>query len=167
MTRQRNLTSRKTKRLTILHFWNNVERSSTTISLITKIPLRTIKNNILKIKQQDTIEDRPRSGRPRKLTINDSKALSPWIRHNNKITGRETAPESKGGCVPMDNTTSALTNGLQKYFTLCNANVNRKTETSNSLDVNPIKNLWSIIKRRVEKRRPTDLKELGQFLHEE
>ena len=38
---------------------------------------------------------------------------------------------------------------------------------SNSPDINPIENLWSIIKRRVEKRRPTDLKELDKFLHEE
>lgn len=38
---------------------------------------------------------------------------------------------------------------------------------SNSPDVNPIENLWSIIKRRVEKRKPTDLKELDQFLYEE
>ena len=38
---------------------------------------------------------------------------------------------------------------------------------SNSPDINPIENLWSIIKRRVEKRRPTDLKELVKFLHEE
>ena len=67
----------------------------------------------------------------------------------------------------MDSTASALMNGLQKYFTLCNANVNRKTERSNSLDVNPIKNLWPVIKRRVEKRRPTGLKELDKFLHEE
>jgi hypothetical protein len=38
---------------------------------------------------------------------------------------------------------------------------------SNSPDLNPIENLWSIIKRRVEKRRPKNLKELDTFLHEE
>ncbi|CAF1572718.1 unnamed protein product [Rotaria magnacalcarata] len=78
------------------------------------------------------------------------------ITRQQRITGRKTVAESKGGCLPMDNTTSALTTGLQKYFTLCNANVNRQTERSNSLNVNPIKNLWPIINRRVEKRRPTD-----------
>ncbi|CAF1650318.1 unnamed protein product [Rotaria magnacalcarata] len=38
---------------------------------------------------------------------------------------------------------------------------------SDSPDVNPIENLWSIIKRRVEKRKPTNLQELDMFLHEE
>ena len=39
--------------------------------------------------------------------------------------------------------------------------------SSNSPDVNLIVNLWSIIKHRVEKRRPTDLKDSYKFLHEE
>jgi len=38
---------------------------------------------------------------------------------------------------------------------------------SNSPDVNPIENLWSIIKHRVEKRKPTNLEELNKFLHQE
>ena len=37
---------------------------------------------------------------------------------------------------------------------------------SNSPDVNPVENLWSIIKRRVEKRKPTNHQELDMFLHE-
>ena len=38
---------------------------------------------------------------------------------------------------------------------------------SNSLNANPVENLWSIIKRRVEKREATNLEELNKFLHEE
>ena len=38
---------------------------------------------------------------------------------------------------------------------------------SNSPDANPVENLWSIIKRHVEKRKPTNLEELNKFLHEE
>ncbi len=38
---------------------------------------------------------------------------------------------------------------------------------SNSPDANLVENLWSIIKRRVEKRKPTNLDELDKFLHEE
>ena len=91
MTRQRNLNSRKMKHLTILHFWNNEERSATTISRTTKTSLRTVKYNIAKIKQQSRIEDRPRSGRPRKLTINDNKALNQWIQRNKQITTKELA----------------------------------------------------------------------------
>ena len=38
---------------------------------------------------------------------------------------------------------------------------------SNSPDVNPMKNTWSILKRRVEKRKPSDIDELETFIHEE
>ena len=37
---------------------------------------------------------------------------------------------------------------------------------SNSSDANPVENLWSIIKCRVQKRKATKLKELSKFLHE-
>ena len=91
MRRQRNLNSMKTKRLTILHFWNNGQRSPTTIARLTKIPIGTVKYNIAKIKKQATVEERPRSGRPRKLTANDNKALGQWIRRNNETTTKELA----------------------------------------------------------------------------
>ena len=89
MTSHRGLTSKKMKRLTILHFWNNGERSPTKISRITKIPIGTVKYNFSKIKQQGTTEDRSRSGRPRKLTVKDNKALGQWIRRNNETTTKE------------------------------------------------------------------------------
>ena len=75
MTRQRKLTSRKPSRSAILYFWDNDEPSPTTTSCITKILLQAVKYNIVKIKQQDTTEDRPRSDRSRRLTINDHEAL--------------------------------------------------------------------------------------------
>ncbi|CAF4782860.1 unnamed protein product [Rotaria socialis] len=79
MSQQRNLSTMKTKRSTILHYWNNGHRSPATIARITKIPIRTVKYNIIKIKNQGTIEDRPR-----KITGNDDKlALGQWIRRNN------------------------------------------------------------------------------------
>ena len=91
MTRQRNLNSRKMKHSTILHFWNNEERSVTTISRTTKISFRIAKYNIANIKQQGRVEDRPRSGRPRKLIINDNKTLSQWIQCNKQVTTKELA----------------------------------------------------------------------------
>jgi nicotinamide mononucleotide adenylyltransferase len=39
--------------------------------------------------------------------------------------------------------------------------------SSNSQDVNSVENLWSIIKRRVEKRKSTNHQELNMFLQEE
>ena len=38
---------------------------------------------------------------------------------------------------------------------------------SNSLSLNPVVNVWSIIKRRVEKRKPINHQELNMFQHEE
>jgi transposase len=91
MSQQRNPSSMKTKRSTILHFWNNGHRSPTKISRITKIPVRTVKYNIAKIKEQGTIEDRLRSGRPHKITASGSKALGQWIRRNNEATSTDLA----------------------------------------------------------------------------
>ena len=68
---------------------NNSHRSPAAISRITKTPLRTVKYNITKIKQQGTIEDRPRKGRSRKITGSDSIALGQWIRRNNEATSKE------------------------------------------------------------------------------
>ena len=81
----------KTKRSTILHYWNNGYRSPATIARITKIPVGAVKYNIAKIKEQGTIEDRPGSGRPRKFTANDNIALGQWIRRNNETTSKEMA----------------------------------------------------------------------------
>jgi len=39
--------------------------------------------------------------------------------------------------------------------------------SSNSLDINPVENLWAIIERRIEKRKPGNIEELNNFLHEE
>jgi len=38
---------------------------------------------------------------------------------------------------------------------------------SNSPDLNPIENLWSIVKHNVEKRIPSNISELNQYLVEE
>ena len=79
----------KTRRSVILHFWNNGQRSPVTISRITKTSLTTVKRYITKIKQQDTIEDRPRKGRPCRITASDNTALGQWIRRNNEATSKE------------------------------------------------------------------------------
>ena len=60
---QRKSKSMKTRCSAILHFWNNGQRSPAAVSRITKTP----QSNITKIKQQDTIEDRPGNGRLRAI----------------------------------------------------------------------------------------------------
>jgi len=91
MCSQRNSNIMKTKRSAILHFWQNGERSPAAISRMTKISIRTVNYNIKKIKQQGTIEDRPRQGRPRKITGTDNIALGQWIRRDNESTSKQLA----------------------------------------------------------------------------
>ena len=81
----------KTRPSAILHFWKNGQRSPAVISRITKTLFKTVKYNITKIKQQGTIEDRARKGRPHKITASDSIALGQWIRRNNEVTSKELA----------------------------------------------------------------------------
>ena len=38
---------------------------------------------------------------------------------------------------------------------------------SNSPDINPTENLWSILERNVEKRRPSNIDELEEFVNQE
>ena len=91
MFQQRKSNSVKARCSAILHFWNSGQRSPSTISRMTKIPLRTVKYNTTKIKQQGTIEDRPRSGRHRKITTRDSIVLGQWIRRDKEAISKELA----------------------------------------------------------------------------
>ena len=91
MSRTRKSSTLKIRRSAILHYWNNGRRSASDIARLTKIPVRTVRYNIAKIKEQGSIEDRPRSGRPRKITVNDNIALGQWIRRNNETTSKELA----------------------------------------------------------------------------
>ena len=75
MCSQRNSNIMKTKRSAILHFWQNGERSPAVISCMPKISIPTVNYNIKKIKEQGTIEDPSRQGRPRKITGTDNIAL--------------------------------------------------------------------------------------------
>ena len=91
MSQQRKSNSLKTRRSAILHFWDNGHRSPAAMSRITKTPLRTVRYNIRKIKQQGTIEDRPRKGRPRTITASDSIGLGQWMKRNNEVISKELA----------------------------------------------------------------------------
>ena len=56
------------------------------------------------------------------------------------------------------------TSGVAKQF-LADEVLETIDWPSNSPDINPIENMWSILKRRVEKRKPSNIDELDQFLH--
>lgn len=81
----------KTRGSTISHYWHNGHRSCATIAHITKVPIRTVKYNIAKIKEQGAVEGGSRTDQLRKINGNDSKALGQWIRRNNEITSNELA----------------------------------------------------------------------------
>ncbi|CAF1597360.1 unnamed protein product [Didymodactylos carnosus] len=91
MRRMRYSPSFETRRSASLHCWNNGHRSASYIARSTKIPIRTVRYNIVKIKEQGETGDRPRSDRPLRLTMSDSKTIGQWIRRQKDITAREIA----------------------------------------------------------------------------
>jgi transposase len=98
----------------ILHFWNQGIRSLLEIHKKTNIPIRTIKYNVKKIKDNDP-------------------------KH---------------------------TSFVAKQFLQANMPIVIDWP-SNSPDLKPIENLWSIVKTNVERRRPKNLDELRCFMVEE
>ena len=68
-------------------------------------------------------------------------------------------------CLQQDNDPKHTSNIAKQFI---NNKVSRLLKwPSNSPDVNPIENLWSIVKRKVEKRKPKNIDELELFLCEE
>ncbi|CAF4983797.1 unnamed protein product, partial [Rotaria sp. Silwood1] len=78
-----------THRSVILHYYNLGHRCAAGIARQTKIPVRTIRYNLAKIRKEGSVEHRRGNGRPRKITVKDSIAIGPWIRRNNEITAEE------------------------------------------------------------------------------
>ena len=65
----------------------------------------------------------------------------------------------------QDNDSKHTSNICQKFI---DENVSQLLDwPSNSPDANPIENIWSIVKRKVEKRKPKNTDELELFLAEE
>ena len=77
MTRQRNL--REKQNVQLYYIFGITGNDHQQQFLVLQRAHLGLKYNIGTTKQQGTIEDRSRSGRPRKLAINDNKALSQWI----------------------------------------------------------------------------------------
>ncbi|CAG0882988.1 unnamed protein product [Darwinula stevensoni] len=65
--------------------------SVTHIARLAKIPVLTVEYNIARIKEQGTVRNRCRNGRPRKITAVDDEALGQWIPCNRETTAKELA----------------------------------------------------------------------------
>ena len=78
-----------THRSVILHYYNLGHRCAAEIARQTKIPVRTIRYNLSKIRKECSVEHRRGNGRPRKITVKGSIAIGQWIRRNNEITAKE------------------------------------------------------------------------------
>jgi transposase len=76
-------------RSVILHYYNLGHRCAAEIARQTKIPVRTIRYNLAKIKDDGGVEHRRGNGRPRKIKLEDNRAIGQWIRRNNEITAKE------------------------------------------------------------------------------
>ncbi|CAF4891834.1 unnamed protein product, partial [Rotaria socialis] len=270
-----------THRSVILHYYNLGHRCAAEIARQTKIPVLTVRYNLVKIKKEGGVEHRRGNGRPRKITLEDNRAIGQWIRRNNEITAQEIieklqanrnltvsrwtvqrqlhrlgyenvlprgtpmltneqkerrvqwalahkdddwnrtvfsdetsyqlfrntihrwskhAQEEKkefqktdkkswcGVHSPTKILRKHLLNGARKQFgsrwryqqdndpkhtsKIAKQFLEKEVPEmidwpSNSPDINPIENMWSILKRRVEKQNPSNIDELDQFLHEE
>ena len=78
-----------THRSVVLHYYNLGHRCAAEIARQTKIPVRTIRYNLTKIRKECNVEHRRGNGRPRKITAKDSIAIGQWIRRNNEFTAKE------------------------------------------------------------------------------
>ena len=73
----------------ILHYWSNGIWSDHFIHRQTKIPLSTVKYNIKKLKETNSLKHRGGNGRPRVINTADSRAIAQYIRRDNETTLKE------------------------------------------------------------------------------
>ena len=83
------MTNLSNTQISILHYWSNGIRSAHFIHRQTKIPLSTVKYNIKKLKETNSLKHRGGNGRPRVINSAGSRAIDQYIRRNNETTLKE------------------------------------------------------------------------------
>ena len=73
-------------RSVILHFYSPGYRCVAEIARPAKVPVRTVRYNVVKIRHQGNVEHRDGDGRPRKILANSNLSIGLWIRRNKEIT---------------------------------------------------------------------------------
>jgi transposase len=148
----------------IQHLWNEGIRDPNEIHRRTNISKRTIYYNLAKLKKTGSVAHKRRSGRPKKITPATSKAIGQYIRRNSAITTKMLVTK----LLERDIQVSEMT--VWRHVTTMGYEENFPEVIdwpSNSPDINPIENLWGIIKTNVERRMPKNLAELERFMIEE
>ena len=79
------------QRQTIKHYWNIGVRSAKEIHEITSISLRTVENNLKKLRETGDVKHKQKIGRPPKVTQEISSIIGQNIRRNNTISTRQLA----------------------------------------------------------------------------
>lgn len=78
-------------RTVILHYWNQGHRCAAEVARLTGIPVRTVQFNMVKLREQGSVDHRGANGRSRKITAEDSRAMAQWIRRKKDLTTAEIA----------------------------------------------------------------------------
>ena len=127
---------------------------------------------------RERVKHRGGNDRPRALSGKEKKSIGQYIRQNNEITLNELK-ENLSRTHHKLVSSSTISRHLHEYgyknvlpksthILTSDDKIPRLLDwPSNSPDVNPIENIWSIIKRKVEKRKPKNIDELELFLTEE
>jgi len=76
------------QRQTIKHYWLNGAKSAKEIHKITNIPLRTVENNLQKLRETGTVEHKRGNGRKTKVTQTVARVIGQNIRRNNVLSTR-------------------------------------------------------------------------------
>ena len=66
-------------RSVILHFYSLGYRYAAEIASRTKVPVRTVRYNVVKIGHQGNVKHRSGNGRPRKIPANINLSIGQWI----------------------------------------------------------------------------------------
>ena len=78
-----------TNRSVILHFYSQGYRCAAEIARRTKVPVRTIRYNVMKTRHKGNVEHRGGNGRPRKIPANINLSIGQWIRRYKEITVKQ------------------------------------------------------------------------------
>ena len=172
------------QRQPIYYYWLNGVQSPKKIHKKTNIPYRTVLDNLKKLRDTGTIEHKKGNGRLSKVTQNIARTVRQQVRRNSAISTRKLAfvvqktqnisishvaccqqMYGKNWRLQQDNDPKHTSRVAKDFI------VENKIRTidwpSNSPGLNPIENMWYIVKNNVEKRMPRNIDELKHFMTEE